>query len=588
MNTKLRQFFKRIISVRVLIFAAIIISTMIPMLVVGIITVSGYRNQVAKNLMIEIMEQGNLLAADIATSSYLLDQNSDYVNAEVEQLTQIYSLRILILNSDFKIIRDNYLFEEGKTLVCPKAINAFNGNVSTEYFVKQNYAEIFMPIYSVDNSKVVGVINITVTDMNMDDNVEYYRTFFTTVVLVVFILALVFAYAFSELIIRPLNSLNKSIRDISNGKTEDRVEGRSMYEYNRISDSVNVMLDRIKVLDQSRQEFVSNVSHELKTPMTSMKVLADSLLNEENVPAEMYREFMEDIVAEIDRENHIISSLLTMVKYDKSKADMEVSTVNINELIELILKRLRPIAVTKNVELVLESYRPVVAEIDEVKLTLALTNLVENAIKYNIENGWVRVSINADHKYFYVKISDSGIGIPTDNVEQIFDRFYRVDKARARETGGTGLGLSIVKQLVELMDGNIRVESEAGKGSMFSFHIWVEIPQEEMSRQAENAEPYVTPNMVESLSELDANQNIWQYGTAENLEEIRKKMPKLILSVEMENWEKAEMFAETIKQLTAEAPAEVKSAALRLKMAVQKGVYEKVTAAFEKLQALIE
>ena len=328
-----------------------------------------------------------------------------------------------------------------------------------------------MPIYSVDNSKVVGVINITVTDMNMDDNVEYYRTFFTTVVLVVFILALVFAYAFSELIIRPLNSLNKSIRDISNGKTEDRVEGRSMYEYNRISDSVNVMLDRIKVLDQSRQEFVSNVSHELKTPMTSMKVLADSLLNEENVPAEMYREFMEDIVAEIDRENHIISSLLTMVKYDKSKADMEVSTVNINELIELILKRLRPIAVTKNVELVLESYRPVVAEIDEVKLTLALTNLVENAIKYNIENGWVRVSINADHKYFYVKISDSGIGIPTDNVEQIFDRFYRVDKARARETGGTGLGLSITKSVIQLHKGVIKLYSKENEGTTFTVRI---------------------------------------------------------------------------------------------------------------------
>jgi signal transduction histidine kinase len=205
--------------------------------------------------------------------------------------------------------------------------------------------------------------------------------------------------------------------------------------------------------------------------MTSMKVLADSLLNEENVPAEMYREFMEDIVAEIDRENHIISSLLTMVKYDKSKADMEVSTVNINELIELILKRLRPIAVTKNVELVLESYRPVVAEIDEVKLTLALTNLVENAIKYNIENGWVRVSINADHKYFYVKISDSGIGIPTDNVEQIFDRFYRVDKARARETGGTGLGLSITKSVIQLHKGVIKLYSKENEGTTFTVRI---------------------------------------------------------------------------------------------------------------------
>ena len=462
---------KKIKSVRVLIFVAIIISTMIPLMVVGKITVSGYRSQAAENLIIDIKEQCNLLAADIAAGTYLSEQTSDYVNAELEQLTQIYSLRILILNSDFKIVKDNYLFEEGKTLVCPKAINAFKGNVSTEFYDKNNYAEIFMPIYSVDNTEVIGVICVTVTDMQMDVNTEYYNRFFTTVVLVVFILALAFAYFFSELLIRPLKSLNKSILDISNGKTDNRVEGRSLYEYNTISDSVNVMLDRIKVLDQSRQEFVSNVSHELKTPMTSMKVLADTLLNSDNVPTEMYREFMEDIVAEIDRENHIISSLLTMVKYDKSKADMEVATVNVNELIELILKRLRPIAVTKNVELVLESYRPVVAEIDEVKLTLALTNLVENAIKYNIENGWVRVSINADHKYFYVKISDSGIGIPTENVEQIFDRFYRVDKARARETGGTGLGLSITKSVIQLHKGVIKLYSKENEGTTFTVRI---------------------------------------------------------------------------------------------------------------------
>ena len=462
---------RKIKSVRVLIFVAIIISTMIPLVVVGKITVSGYRSQAAERLIIDIKEQCNLLAADIAVGAYLSDQSSDYVNAEIEQLTQIYSLRILILNSDFKIVKDNYLFEEGKTLVCPKVINAFKGNVSTEYYDDKNYSEIFMPIYSVDNTEVIGVICLTVTDMQMDLNTEYYNRFFTTVLLVAFILALAFAYFFSELIIRPVKSLNKSILDISNGKTDNRVEGRSLYEYNMISESVNVMLDRIKVLDQSRQEFVSNVSHELKTPMTSMKVLADTLLNSENVPAEMYREFMEDIVAEIDRENHIISSLLTMVKYDKSKADMEVSTVNVNELIELILKRLRPIAVTKNVELVLESYRPVVAEVDEVKLTLALTNLVENAIKYNIENGWVRVSINADHKYFYVKISDSGIGIPTDNVEQIFDRFYRVDKARARETGGTGLGLSITKSVIQLHKGVIKLYSKENEGTTFTVRI---------------------------------------------------------------------------------------------------------------------
>ena len=184
-------------------------------------------------------------------------------------------------------------------------------------------------------------------------------------------------------------------------------------------------------------------------------------------------------------------------------------------------------------------------------------------------------------------VIDSGIGIDKDGQDKLFQSFSQVDASISRKYGGTGLGLNICKQLVELMDGNIRVESQPGKGSMFCFHIWVEIPMEEMKGQTEVTESYTVPNMVQSLADLEQNQNIWKYGEAENLEEIRKKMSKLILSVEMENWEKAEMFAETVKQLTAEAPGEVKSAALRLKMAVQKGDYEKVTAAFEKLQAMI-
>ena len=145
------------------------------------------------------------------------------------------------------------------------------------------------------------------------------------------------------------------------------------------------MLGRLKQLDDSREEFVSNVSHELKTPMTSMKVLADSLLEQENLPVEMYREFMEDIAKEIDRENQIITDLLSLVKMNRTGQTMNIQQVNINDLLEQILKRLKPIAEKKNVEMVMESFRPVSAEIDETKFTLAVSNLVENAIKYNHE-----------------------------------------------------------------------------------------------------------------------------------------------------------------------------------------------------------
>ena len=223
----------------------------------------------------------------------------------------------------------------------------------------------------------------------------------------------------------------------------------------------------MKVLDDSRQEFVANVSHELKTPLTSMKVLADSLISMDNAPVELYQEFMGDIVSEIDRENKIITDLLALVKMDKTAADLNIASINVNDLTELILKRLRPIARKKDVEVVFESNREVIAEVDEVKLTLAISNLVENAIKYNKDHGWVKVTLDADHQYFMIEVSDSGVGIPEESVAQIYERFYRVDKSHSREIGGTGLGLAITKNAVLMHRGSITVTSKEGEGTTF-------------------------------------------------------------------------------------------------------------------------
>jgi len=189
------------------------------------------------------------------------------------------------------------------------------------------------------------------------------------------------------------------------------------------------------------------------------------------VPVELYREFMEDISDEIDRESKIIDDLLSLVKMDKSEAELNISQSNIYTLVEQILKRLRPIANKQKVELIFESIREVTADVDEMKLSLAITNLVENAIKYNKEDGWVRVTLDADHKFFYIKVSDSGIGIPEEAQDRIFERFYRVDKARSRETGGSGLGLAITRNVVLMHKGAIKLTSREGEGSTFTIRI---------------------------------------------------------------------------------------------------------------------
>ena len=236
-------------------------------------------------------------------------------------------------------------------------------------------------------------------------------------------------------------------------------------------DAFNSLLGRMKTLDDSRQEFVANVSHELKTPITSVKVLADSLRGQTDIPVEIYREFMEDIAEEIEREDKIINDLLALVKMGKSVAQINISMVNINELTEIILKRLRPIARKKNIEVTLISKREIMAEVDEVKMSLILTNLVENAIKYNREQGKVDVTLDADHQFFTAEVADTGIGIPEESLERIYERFYRVDKSHSKEIGGTGLGLAITRNAILLHRGAIKVESIYGEGSMFTVKI---------------------------------------------------------------------------------------------------------------------
>ena len=285
-------------------------------------------------------------------------------------------------------------------------------------------------------------------------------------------LTLLFGWILSGVLVKPFRKISSAIEGITDGYQDEEISVLDYLETELITDSFNRMLARVKTVDDTREEFVSNVSHELKTPLASMKVLADALNMNPDAPIEQYKEFMHDISDEIDRENQIISDLLSLVRMDKKAADLNIEEVSINDELEQILRRLDPIAEKAGVELIFDSFRPVTAEVDETKLTLALTNIIENAIKYNQpDGGWVRISLNADRKYFYVTISDSGIGIPEEDLGNIFERFFRVDKSHSRDIGGTGLGLAITKSAIAMHRGAIRVSSTLGEGTTFSIRV---------------------------------------------------------------------------------------------------------------------
>lgn len=465
---KKNRFFK---SLRFRILIILVILGIVPSVIVTRMMIGNYEKQAVAVRAGAVSSQCSILCNQIIKENYLNDPSSEAVNGKLEMLSNVYGGRILIVDRDFKIVKDTYHVDEGKTLVSPKIIRSFKKGEPTDYQRKGQVIEFAVPVRSADVPQIQGAMLVTIscseiTATMMELNYQGLRLIAVIVVLSVFL-----GYILATVLVKPLARVTKSIEDLTDGYQNDEISVPDYTETELITDAFNKMLARMKVLDESRSEFVSNVSHELKTPMTSMKVLADSLVGQQGVPEELYQEFLQDITAEIDRENRIITDLLSLVKMDKKTADLSIQHMDINQLLEDILKRLRPIADKRSIDLILDSFRPVEADVDEIKFTSAISNLVENAIKYNVDDGWVRVSIDADHKYFYVTVADSGMGIPEDSLERIFERFYRVDKSHSREIGGTGLGLAITRSTIAMHHGVIKVFSREGEGTTFSVRI---------------------------------------------------------------------------------------------------------------------
>ncbi|MCR5502580.1 MAG: GHKL domain-containing protein [Lachnospiraceae bacterium] len=471
-------------SLKLRLFVLILLAGFLPSVVVSLSVLKGYENRAIRVRTLDAQTQLNILANHLLTYHYLADPSSDVVNAELGLLSNLYNGRVMVINQNLKIVKDTYGMSEGKTMVSEEVVKCLKGNGgSTNYDEVNGYIEITVPIietitaYSAteelpEGTEIIrGVLLTSVSDLTIITTLEILGRRVNTVVTAIVFILLLFAILFSYLLVRPFDRLSRKIGEAEYGLSMEPVTENAYLETERLTGSFNILIDKMRAVDASRSEFVSNVSHELKTPMTSVKILADSLNSQPDAPAELYREFMADITKEIEREDKIINDLLALVKLSAGASTMNITEVNVNELSEIILKRLRPQARKKDVELTLTSNREVIAEADEVKLSLILTNLVENAIKYNREQGRVDVTIDADHQYVTIEVADTGIGIPEEDLEQIYERFYRVDKSHSREIGGTGLGLSITKSCVALHKGVITATSREGEGSTFTVKI---------------------------------------------------------------------------------------------------------------------
>jgi len=417
---------------------------------------------------VELLANANVVANMV--SEYVED-DKDIIPVAVSRLNLGDSVRVIVTDKDAVVLYDSANEQaniEGKTLVTPEVISAINGTDSVNRYDEAEIGTIIQGAVSViSESNVIGVVYLSETAKATDDFLADIKWILIVIAFIVCILIGVLSFVMADVIISPIEKLTKVINKMKSGSLEEKVEVNGNDEIAQLGDAFNQLTNRLNEMEEKRRQFVSNASHELKTPLSSIKLLCDSVLSMETMDEEYVREFMGDINGEVDRLTKIINRLLSLTKLDINYEELELKVTDINEMAQRIVKSIMPVALDKSIKIHLFTDNEVLAMVDREKFWQVLYNITDNAVKYTPEGGTVSLYVFSEGDYVRIEVIDNGIGIPADQIDKIFDRFYRVDKARSRESGGTGLGLSIVKDVVDSHNGEIIVDSKENDGTKF-------------------------------------------------------------------------------------------------------------------------
>ena len=313
---------------------------------------------------------------------------------------------------------------------------------------------------------IIGCVYMMEYDTTQGALIQSLQVNILHITLILELLLVLFSLAFSRTFSRRLRQIMTSMRIIQEGDYSHKVNMGGNDELTVLGDEFNDLTERLQTSEQKRRRFVSDASHELKTPLASIKLLTDSIM-QNDMDTETIREFVGDIGDEAERLNRMTAKLLSLTKVDGEPVE-ESEIIRIAPTVRRVARRLSGIAKKSGVtvKLDLEADSPVLIPEDD--LYQIAYNLIENGIKYNVPGGSLTVTLSRDEDNAYLEVRDTGMGIPEDAIPHLFERFFRVDKARSRQSGGSGLGLAIVRAIVQRNRGEIRVESKLGQGTVFT------------------------------------------------------------------------------------------------------------------------
>lgn len=411
-----------------------------------------------------MIEKSKLAAAEISNLDVL---NYNNVSAALSSMEDLPVTRLLVTDSSGLTIYDSSQESAmGSFALLPEIVDAIRGNdvFSWSYHEGSMDSRCATPVVSYGS--IIGCVYMTESDPDQGALIQTLQKniFAATVVLEIVVIA--FSLAFSRAFSTRFRRILASMQIIRKGDYSHKVNLGGKDELAFLGAEFNELTKKLQESENKRSQFVSDASHELKTPLAAIKLLSDSILQNEMDP-QTIREFVGDIGSEADRLNRMSQKLLSLTHIE-GQQDGDCEIVYLSPTVERVVRMLSPIAEENNIsiELDLAGDSPIlILEDDLYQITF---NLVENGIKYNMPGGKLSIRLFRDVENAYLQVSDTGMGIPKEAVSHVFERFYRVDKARSRSSGGSGLGLAIVKNMVERNQGNIRVDSTLGQGTTFT------------------------------------------------------------------------------------------------------------------------
>lgn len=452
-----------------------IVSTYLIIIVVVLLVLSSFLLNTLYSYLFDQKKMEVLTSANIIASIVSENFTDEYISHKLPQMPLEKNARAIVVDTESTVIYDSYKETsiKNKTFInfsITDALLSDGKNSSNAY--KENgswFIDAAVPI--IKGGRTVGAVYLIQSGDSTEDVILHIRNALFILGGLIIVFVGIFSASMASVLTLPIERFTKFINNMPKDSLQ-HVQINSHDEIGQLAIAFNNLIDRMAELEDKRRIFVSNASHELKTPLSIIKLLSDSLIQTENPDPEFIKEFLSDMNKEVERLTRIIERLLDMTQMDSSQTSMQFIHTDIREILQEVYDKLTPLAKNKDISLSLnQPDTEVILPVERDTLTEAVYNIADNSIKYTEPGGNVAISLSRDLGNVYIAVSDTGIGIPKEEVQKIFDRFYRVDKARARETGGTGLGLSIALDAVKLHNGHIEVKSEEAAGSRFTIAL---------------------------------------------------------------------------------------------------------------------